>query len=242
MNERAYTPYTHTQTAWGRQSQQCHPQRAHQIQQGYQQAKQHTPPPPHTPHRQAIGRANPAREIVVRGIPYRQGEDLRAIVQNLVKAAGHPQLEEREYQCMRALGRDKKKTEQENNENTPKIIIQLATQHTKNALKRRPENTLTLRDTGIKDLPENIHSQQIHMNENLTTEQSRLFWMARQRKTEMGYRFVWTQNGMVLMREKEGAAVREINSEEALERLARDEQRRRGGRDGQEAPGDEDME
>ena len=47
VNGRAYTPYTRTQTAWGMQSQQCHPQRAPQIQQGYQQAKQHTPPSPY---------------------------------------------------------------------------------------------------------------------------------------------------------------------------------------------------
>ena len=218
-NSQAYTPYTSVHTAWGAQRLQCHPQRAAQVQQGYQQARQHNPPPPQTPHRQTVGKANPEREIVIKGVPYRQGEDLRGIVQNLVKAAGHQQLEEREYQCMRALGRNKTKTEQEDNTNTPKIIIHLASQHKKNTLKRRPPNTLTLKDTGIEDLPDALHSQQIHMNENLTAEQSRIFYMARQKKAGMGYRFAWTQDGVVLMREREGAMVREIDSETTLERL-----------------------
>jgi hypothetical protein len=240
-NSQAYTPYTSVHTAWGAQRLQCHPQRAARVQQGYQQARQHTPPPPQTPHRQTVGKANPEREIVIKGVPYRQGEDLRRIVQNLVKAAGHQRLEEREYQCMRALGRNKTKTEQEDNKNTPRIIIQLASQHTKNTLKRRPPNTLTLKDTGIEDLPDALHSRQIHMNENLTAEQSRIFYMVRQSKEGMGYRFAWTQDGVVLMREREGAIVREIDNETTLERLIGEVQREKERQD-RGIPGYQDME
>lgn len=66
--------------------------------------------------------------------------------------------------------------------------------------------------------------------------------MVRQRKAEIGYKFAWTQDGVMLMREREGAVVREIDSEATLERLATDEQRKRERRNGQGVPGDEDME
>ena len=178
---------------------------------------------------QQTARANPARELIIRGVPYKQGEDTYKIVHNILTAAHGIALDERDFTCIRALNRNKTREQQENMTHTPKIIVQLATRHLKDRLRKRPQSTLTLRNTGIGDIPENIISREIHINENLTEEQSRLFYLARQKKIELGYRFAWTQDGVVLMRREEGGMVEEIASEAALRKLVEEEQGK-GGR------------
>ena len=232
LNRTATSGYASVVTAWGtgtgrgREKKQA----THRSRDRTPQSKTHTypmnPPPPRTPHRQStpernqrVGRADPTRELVVKGIPYRRGEKLDQIVHNLITAAHDTHLDERDFQCMRALNRNWTKEQQEDTDRTPKIIIQLATRMLKDRLKKRPQRTMTLRDTGIQNLSQTLYEREIHINENLTAEQGRIFYLARTKKSSIGYRFAWTQDGVVLMREEEGEPVREIGDEAALERL-----------------------
>ena len=237
LNSTAHTPYTRTQHAWGVGRLICNPGRA----------DQHTPPTfeqPHprlTTHRQHTvhatstsshhtqrrvrtgDRANPTREVAIRGIPYRVKEDLRGIVRSIVHEAGLEPLDERDYDCIRALGKGKTREDQESNTITPRIIVTLATQKLKDALRRRPRQPLLVRHTNIQGLDEHTNSRQIFINENLTRDQGHLFYKARQRRGIMGWPYAWTANGAVLVRRREGWEAEEIHSVADLDRLELEE-------------------
>lgn len=237
LNSTAHKPYTKTQRAWGAGRLICSSRRA----------DQHTPPTfaqphprpttrrhhtAHTPNTysqhpqdrvQTGDRANPAREVAIRGIPYRVGENLREIVRSIVHEAGLEPLEEREYDCIRALRKGRTQKDQESNIMTPRIIVTLASQKLKDALRRRPQQPLRVKHANIQGLDELTNNRQIYINENLTRDQGHLFYKARQSRTRMGWPYAWTANGAVLIRRREEWKAEEVRSVEDLDRLEQEE-------------------
>lgn len=61
-----------------------------------------------------------------------------------------------------------------------------------------------------------LRNENIYVNENLTKHVKALFWKTKQLAREHSYKFVWTRNGKIFVRQKEGAAVIRIEHEEDL--------------------------
>lgn len=79
--------------------------------------------------------------------------------------------------------------------------------------KRKVKRDLSTRHL---DLP---MDKQIYINESLCPTKRRLLALARVKKKDLGYAFLWVRNGKILMRKKEGERVKEIVSQQDLQGL-----------------------
>lgn len=71
----------------------------------------------------------------------------------------------------------------------------------------------------LRSLPELSFPSKLFFNDNLTWINKELFWMARSRGRENGFKFVWTKNGKVLAKKVEGSPVVTINSVSDLDAI-----------------------
>ena len=91
---------------------------------------------------------DPTREVVPKGIPFREGEDLKDIVRQAASRAGREEggveLKHIDFTCHRALQRGKTRTQLEDNTRTPNIMIILQTCTQKDKIVRRPPQQITV--------------------------------------------------------------------------------------------------
>ena len=59
----------------------------------------------------------------------------------------------------------------------------------------------------------------LYVNENLTQRRKRIFWLAKQKAKELNYKFIWTSNGQIFIREDEKANSLPIRTEYDLDNL-----------------------
>ena len=220
-------------------------------------AQQHTPyRPPHSRHnpyrpyhnpfsRNGMNRwgeredCDPTREVVLKGIPYREGEDLRAIVGQAASKAGREaggiELKHTDYTCHRALQRGKDRKHLENNTKTPNIMIVLQTCRQKDMIVRRPPQQITVAHINIHtNPPENAHELKVYFGESLTKQQAHIFWMARKNKEDLGFKYAWTRDGVTYLRVKEGMKpVRVDTREKMIEMIEISHKRRQKEEDSQ---------
>ena len=57
----------------------------------------------------------------------------------------------------------------------------------------------------------------LYVNENLTQRRKRLFWLAKQKAKELDYKFIWTSNCQIFIREDEKAASLPIRTQYDLD-------------------------
>ena len=62
-------------------------------------------------------------------------------------------------------------------------------------------------------------TNKLYVNENLTQRRKRLFWLAKQKVKELNYKFIWTSNGQIFIREDEKADSLPIRTEYDLDNL-----------------------
>ena len=70
----------------------------------------------------------------------------------------------------------------------------------------------------ISDFPVQSMNK-LYVNENLTQRRKRLFWLAKQKAKELNYKFIWTSNGQIFIREDEKADSLPIRTEYDLDNL-----------------------
>ena len=61
--------------------------------------------------------------------------------------------------------------------------------------------------------------ENLYINENLTQRRKRLFWLTKQKAKELGYSFIWTNNGQIYVRETEESEKMHIKFENDLDKL-----------------------
>ena len=61
--------------------------------------------------------------------------------------------------------------------------------------------------------------ENLYINENLTQRRKRLFWLTKQKAKELGYSFIWTNNGQIYVRETEEYEKMHIKFENDLDKL-----------------------
>ena len=62
--------------------------------------------------------------------------------------------------------------------------------------------------------------QQIYISENLTSDQSFIFWKTRTHKKQNNYKFAWTTDGISFLKKDEHSKAHAIYSIQDLEKLA----------------------
>lgn len=72
----------------------------------------------------------------------------------------------------------------------------------------------------LRSLPELGSSSKLYFNDNLTRANKELFWQARSRGRDNGFKFVWVKNGKIMAKKNEGSPVLRINSVHDLDAIA----------------------
>lgn len=152
---------------------------------------------------------DPLHEIVIENIPFTPNENTADIVMKIAKAK-RVTLDKNEFKCFRAIS---KKHEQKRTDRHPKIIV-TALDTKKDELRRKP--ALTTRELEGYEQEED---RKIYITENLTPEQSKLFHLARFARRVMQYKYTWTRDGKVYMRQDDGTAKLTIATEQRLQQL-----------------------
>ena len=59
----------------------------------------------------------------------------------------------------------------------------------------------------------------LFVNENLTQPRKQLFWKTKQKAKELGFKFFWTNNGQIYVRENEDSEKIQVKTENDLNNL-----------------------
>jgi uncharacterized protein YoxC len=168
--------------------------------------------------------------VIIKNIPYRNDEkktlNLERILKKIisVKNLGHPiigminpyAINDHDYTIRRAMMNEQ---EIDDTKPPPIVIITFKSKINKtNFLAAKGNLTLT-NICDFMTLTEEEKKQTIYINENLTEKQRYLYYLARQKKKELGYRFCWTRHGSVFMRKDEHGKVTKIEKESDLKDL-----------------------
>ena len=95
----------------------------------------------------------------------------------------------------------------------PTIIIRLVSRQKRNEIY---ENQFKARD--IKEFPVN-NMERLYINDNLTQRRKRLFRLAKQKPIELKYKFIWTNNEQIYLRENEESNRIHVKIESDLNKL-----------------------
>ena len=155
---------------------------------------QHLPPGPAKP--KPYDEANPEMEVIVSGLTYGKNENLDEKIKNIGKDK-KVILGTTDFVAFRALRR--KNPEAAPKDTQPNVIL---------TFKRAADKKAFLAskvDNEYVNITNNDDSK-IYINENLTTEQRHLFYLARRFKADHqhAYKYVWTDNGVIKLRKDAG--------------------------------------
>jgi len=165
---------------------------------------------------------DPVTQLVISNYPYKEGEDLQKLIRQIA-AAKEIQLPSSEINCFRTS----KKGKANDNNRPPNIVLKLKTSSMKKQMKKsQPGKALCITD--MKELTISCMDYQeartgehpmIYINENLTSDQSFIFWKTRQHKATHNYKFAWTTDGISFLKKYEGERIHAIHSLEDLNKL-----------------------
>lgn len=164
---------------------------------------------------------DPTREVVLKGIPFRVGENLKEIVRQAASRAGREEggieLKDTDFTCHRAMQRGQTRTQLEDNTRTPNIMIVLQTCRQKDMIVRRPPSQITVAHINIHtNPPENADELKVYFGESLSKQQAHIFWIARKNKTDLGFKYAWTRDGITYLRVKEGMTPVRVDTKEKM--------------------------
>lgn len=139
--------------------------------------------------------------IEIQGVPIMKDENTYDIVASIAQAANCNIVGNDIEFCHRLQNSDR------NPNKPPAIIAKFYTRQAKIALlKNIKSKKLEAKDIGFASSPNSLF-----INEHLTATNKNLFWLARNTRTSLGYKFAWTRDGRVLLRKDENSPVLRIN-------------------------------
>lgn len=152
--------------------------------------------------------ANNDRKLEIHGISKQENEDLRDIVikisENLEQKISKEEIDE--------IYRIENKT---NNKKGNPIVVSFIKKSTKEKfLIMRRKRSLYTNEINLQG-----SRSQIFINEYLTKRIKELLWKTKKLNTENKFKFIWTKNGMILVRKDEHSEIIKISSQEDLEKL-----------------------
>ena len=60
---------------------------------------------------------------------------------------------------------------------------------------------------------------QLFINENLTQPRKELFWRTKQKAKDLGYRYIWTNNGQIYHRKEDDSKAIIVNNSSDIEKI-----------------------
>ena len=149
---------------------------------------------------------------MIRNIPYTKEENTETLVRAIATAKNINLGQD--VKCFRALSKTAS-TDRPNNKH-PKIIITNLDQTTRDKLKKQPPiQTDEIRYT----FPDQKTPTKIFIEENLTTEELRLFYLTREKRKRLGYKYAWTKAGIPHLRETDDSETFTIKTERDLDNI-----------------------
>ncbi|CAM1332907.1 Uncharacterised protein r2_g4213 [Pycnogonum litorale] len=101
-----------------------------------------------------------------------------------------------------------------NNAKTKKMIIKLSKPSLKvQLISRNKVRKIKSGDLGLEGV------NNIYINDHLTSSQQQLFWKARLKKTDRGWKYAWMKNGRIFARRNDGEAAVWIKQDSDLEKI-----------------------
>ena len=89
-------------------------------------------------------------------------------------------------------------------------------------ISRQKQNEMYSNRMKVKDISDFLVQgmNKLYVNENLTQCRKRLFWLAKQKAKELDYKFIWTLNRQIFIREDEKADSLPIRTEYNFDNLS----------------------
>lgn len=139
----------------------------------------------------------------VHGLPFTQGENLIKVMEDLSVKLNLPLLQSSD---ILAIHRLPKRTDLSST-----VLVSFASPAIKNVW-------MAARG-GLRRLSQPAHQLRLFFNDNLTAANRELFWMARSKGKESGFRFVWIKNAKIFAKKEEGSLALRISTVRDIEKI-----------------------
>ncbi|XP_045497528.1 uncharacterized protein LOC123695665 [Colias croceus] len=158
---------------------------------------------------------NLMNDVEITGIPENSAENLTHIAMTLARKIGQ-QLDERDIVSAHRSGRRSLNNAPNISSRVRPIVVRLARRSVRDDLLRaaRVHRGADTAGTDIGGEP-----RRFYVNEHLTSTNRRLFYMARQKGTEMKWRYIWTRAGRIYARCESNSQSFCIKSEEDIKQI-----------------------
>lgn len=147
--------------------------------------------------------SNRTSNLEIHGIPFQPSENLGGILTNL---AGQLSIEGFQPAHVEKAHRLPARRDA-----VPPILVRFSS----SPLKER----WMMRRGRLSSIPSGDSQPRIYFNDNLTDYNKKLFWMARTRGKEKGYKFVWVRHGHIFAKKCEGSTLLRIMNVFDLEQI-----------------------
>lgn len=141
--------------------------------------------------------------LEVHGLPVSPDEDLMSFAETLSKELNISNFQKSDILALHRLPTKYAKN--------PPILIRFASVHMK-------ESWMAARGT-LRSLGQDSSLPRLYLNDNLTHANKELFWRARQKGKEQGYKFVWVTRAKIYAKKAVGSPPVRINSSLDLEKI-----------------------
>lgn len=154
-----------------------------------------------------IGNTLNDHKIEIKGIPYKQNENITEIVKKIAENLDNPIKTEDIDNAYRVGIRDNKKT-------SPIVISFIRKSSKEKFLMMRKKRSMFADEIGFED-----NRSQIFINDYLSKKGKELLWKTKKAKIEKKYKFMWIKYGTILIRKNENSEVIKIITEEDLNKI-----------------------
>ena len=148
--------------------------------------------------------------LEIRGIPFDKDEDTNEIVKNVAHLLDM-EIHDEDISISHRIPKKRDSI------HDPAIIVKFVRRSVKDQIYRSRK---MLRNKSTKDIGYVRHkSQQIFISESSTLSHRELFSMSLKKKKELGYKYIWTINGVTYLRKDEDNHVIPIKDKKDLDNL-----------------------
>lgn len=154
------------------------------------------------------------QNLEFKGVPQKDGENTNDIVVKLAKVLD-VDIKESDISTSHRLPAKHKQLNSEEEPAHPVIIARFVNRDVRNAIygKRKAAKHLPSDKFPVQGMKE------LFVNENLTQQRKKLLWLTKQRAKVNGFKYVWTNNGKICVRENEESPIHTLLTESELNKV-----------------------
>ena len=167
----------------------------------------------------AIEQYGRRQNLEIVGVPYTEGENTNEIVTEIAKLI-EVDVKPDDISTSHRLPVRSRSSSDDNNRKAIKfhapIIVRFVGRDIRNKIfaNRKLARNLDLEKFSVKG------TERLFINENLTQQRKKLFWLAKQKMKAADFKFIWTSNGSIFVRKSEDSDTINIKSALDLDLIA----------------------